>query len=186
MQSDKQHLDVDLGFLDGTRPPEAHAQATSRYRVNWRNISIIGGVIVTVVALIGVNNNTSSGVSPPASYPSSSTTTSKGQFSCSRYDSNQVDMMAPRNGSELEQEGDELKRRSDTLDSLKMRIDMSGVTQQSPQSAIDRYNAMISQYNAQLTSFKTDHASYQARLDTFNQKVDARNNYLSTHCRSVR
>jgi hypothetical protein len=186
MQSDKQHLDVDLGFLGEAKPRDAQARATSRYRVNWRNISIIGGVIITGLVLIGLSNNTSSGVSPPASHAPSATTVSNGQFSCSRYDSNQVDMMEPRNGSELEQEGEELKRRRDTLDSLKMRIDMSGVTQQSPQPAIDRYNAMISQYNVQLTSFKTDYASHQARLDTFNQKVDARNNYLTTHCRRAR
>jgi hypothetical protein len=183
MRSDKEHLDVDLGFLDEAKPREAQAPAASRYRVNWRNISVIGGVIITGLVLIGLSDKTSSGHPPPTSYAPSTTTVSNGQFSCSRYDSNQADVMAPKNGSELDQEEEELKRRRDTLNSLKTRIDMSGVTQHSSQSSIDRYNSMIDQYNVQLTSFKTDSASHQTRIETYNQKVGARNSYLLSHCR---
>jgi hypothetical protein len=119
---------------------------------------------------------------PPAA--DSTTTVNNGQFSCASYDSNQADLMAPRNEFELDQEEQELKRRGDVLDSLKVQIDTSGVTQYSSQASIDRYNAMISQYNAQLTSFRADYSSHQSRVNVYNQQVQARNNYLLTHCRS--
>lgn len=188
MQSDKERLDEDLSFLDEVKPREAQTQAASTYKTNWRNIAVIGGVMIVVLVWIVLSNNTSSTRSTPASYAplaaDSTTTVNNGQFSCSSYDSNQADLMAPRNEFELDQEEQELKRRGDVLDSLKVQIDTSGVTQYPSQASIDRYNAMISQYNAQLTSFRTDYSSHQSRVNVYNQQVQARNNYLLTHCRS--
>ena len=186
MHSDKEHLNVDLAFLDEARPREAEALAASKYKVNWRNIAIIGGLIVVVFIWIGLSDNTSSQRATPTSYARPATTVSNGQFSCSSYASNQADLMQPKNELELNQEEEELKHRSDALDSLKIQIDASGVTQYTSQSSIGRYNAMVSQYNAQLTSLKTDYSSHQARIDIYNQQVQARNSYLLAHCRSSR
>ena len=52
MQNDKEHLNVDLGFLDEAQPREAETLAKSGYKVNWRNIAIIGGRQVVHVAKI--------------------------------------------------------------------------------------------------------------------------------------
>ena len=53
MQGDKEHLNVDLGFLDEAKPREAQTQAASTYKVNWRNIAIIGGLVIVVFIWIG-------------------------------------------------------------------------------------------------------------------------------------
>jgi hypothetical protein len=90
MQSDKEHLNVDLGFLDEAKPREAQAQAASEYKVNWRNLAIIGGLIIVVLIWIGSSDNTSSQRSTPSSYAPPATTVSNGQFSCSSYDSNKL------------------------------------------------------------------------------------------------
>ncbi len=203
MQSDKEHLNVDLGFLDEAKPREAQTQVASTYNVNWRNIAIISGLVIAFFVWIGSSDNTSSRRSTPTSYTpprtyqpqtpvyqppaaDGATTVKNGQFSCSNYDSNQADLMAPKNEFELAQEEEELKRRSDALDSLKLQIDTSGVTQYSGRGSIDRYNAMVSRYNSLLTSFKADYSSHQTRIDIYNQQVQARNNYLLTHCRRGR
>jgi len=203
MQGDKEHLNVDLGFLDEAKPREAETLAASTYKVNWRNIAIIGGLLIVFFIWIASSDNTSTrrpvptSYTPPPTYQpqtpvheppalNNANTVSNGQFSCSRYDSNQADLMAPKNEIELTQEEEELKRGSDALDSLKLQIDTSRVNQYSDQVSIDRYNAMISRYNAQLTSLKRDYSSHQIRIDIYNQQVQGRNNYLLTHCRRNR
>jgi hypothetical protein len=190
MQSDRDHLKVDLGFLDEAKPHEVRTQTASKYRVNWLNIAIIGGLIIVFLIWIASNVNTSNRRSAPSTYAPLAAdtvgTVNNGQFGCSRYDSNQVDLMAPKNEFALNQEEEELKRRGDVLDSLKAQIDTSGITQYSDQASIDRYYAMVAQYNAQLGSLRADYSSHQARIETYNQQVQARNNYLLTHCRSSR
>jgi len=190
MQSDRDRLNVDLGFLDEAKPREVQTQAASKYKVNWRNIGIIGGLIIVVLIWIASNDNTSNQRSAPPAYAPPATdsgaTVNNGQFSCSRYDSDQADLMAPKNEFALNQEEEELRRRGDAVDSLKSQIDASGVTQYSDQASIDRYNAMVSRYNAQLTSLRADYSSHQTRVGIYNQQVQARNNYLLTHCRRGR
>jgi hypothetical protein len=110
-------------------------------------------------------------------------TVNNGQFRCSLSDSNQADAMSPQNEFELNRETSEFKRRGQALDSLKNIIESSRVNEYSDQYSIDRFNAMIDQYNMQLTQYKVDYTSYQAHLNLYNQRVDARNNYLLTHCR---
>jgi hypothetical protein len=202
MQGDKEYLNVDLGFLDEAKPREAQTRAASAYKVNWRNIAVIGGLVIIVFIWIGSSDKTSSRRSAPTAYTlpptyrplpvyqppaaSSATTVNNGQFSCSRYDSNQADLMQPKNTFELTQEEEELKRPSDALGSLKLQIDASRVTQYSEQASIDRYNAMVSRYNVQLTSLERDYSSRQTRVDIYKQQVQARNNYLLKRCRRSR
>ncbi len=217
MQRDKEHLNVDLGFLDEAKPREAQAQASSTYKVNWRNIAVIGGLVLVFFIWIASSDNAPSRRSAPASgtLPStyqpqkpvyepnpfdqindqdpepapranSFTNTNNGQFRCSSYDSNQADLMAPKNEFELTFEQQQLERQRDALNSLKLQIDLSGVTQYSDQASINSYNILVSQYNEQLSSFKAGSLSYQTRVDTYNQQVQARNNYLLTHCRRSR
>jgi len=204
MQNDKEHLDVDLGFLDAAKPRYVETKATSSYKVNWRNITVIGGIIAAFIGWIVISDNSSPNRSTPSSSYGSPTTyqpqapayrppaadaagtVTNGQFRCSSYDSRQADLLAPTNDRELMLEKEEMKSRSDQLDSLKLKIDTSGVTSYSDQAEIDRYNAMVARYNRQLTSWKADYMAHQARIDTYNQQVQARNNYLLTNCRRSR
>jgi hypothetical protein len=203
MQNDKKHLDVDLGFLDEAKRPEAQVKAVSAYKVNWRNILVIGGLIVAVIGWITFNDDSSPrrsmptpGASaptyqsqPPAHQPpvaDDSSATSNGQFSCSQSDSRQADLLMPTNQGQIEQEEQELDSRSRALNALKFQIDASNVNQDSDQFEIDSYNEMIERYNAELTSVKSAYASHQANIDYFNQQIQAHNNYLLTHCRRGR
>ena len=49
MQNDKERLNVDLSFLDEAKPRETEAAAKSGYKVNWRKITIIGGLILAAI-----------------------------------------------------------------------------------------------------------------------------------------
>lgn len=197
MQDNKEHLNVDLGFLDEAKPQEAQVKAASTYKVNWRNIAIIGGLIIAGVAWIGLSDNSSGDrntVPAPYSTPStyqapvtgSTSNVSNGDFRCSSYDSSQADSMTPKNAYEITQEEDDLKRKSTSLESLKAQIDSSGVNGYSDQYAIDNYNAMVSRYNAELSAFRSEYTSHQTRVDIYNQQVQARNDYLEAHCRRNR
>src|SRR5262245_19275881 len=107
MQDNKEHLNVDLGFLDEAKPRDAEIKAASGYKVNRRNITIIGGIIVAFIGWIALSYNSSptrstpSSYSPPTTYqpqapayqpPAAVTsgTATNGQFRCSSYDSRQA------------------------------------------------------------------------------------------------
>lgn len=202
MQNNKEHLNVDLGFLDEAKPQEVQTKTASTYKVNWRNIAIIGGLVVAVIIWIAASDNGSSNRSAPSSYTPATTyqppasvyqppaantgTTANGDFRCSSYDSSQADLVAPKNEFEITQEEESLRRKNAALDSLKAQIDSSSVNQYSDQFAIDNYNGMVSRYNAQVASLKSEYAAHQTKVDIYNQQVEARNNYLQTHCRRSR
>jgi hypothetical protein len=195
MRNDKEQLNVDLSFLDEAKSRETETAAKSDFKVNWRNIAIIGGLILAAVIWANLDDKSSAprsaGTTPTASAPAyqapaanSAGTVKNGQFSCSRYDSDQADRLSPVGDAELTMQQQALERRSNALDGLKTQVDRSTVSQYSNQSAINNYNAMVAQYNAQLGVFRSDAATYQSRVDQFNAQVQVHNNYLLTHCRS--
>ncbi|MHB8667218.1 MAG: hypothetical protein ACYC7B_06835 [Burkholderiales bacterium] len=193
MQNDKNKLDVDLGFLDEAKPRDAETNAASSYKINWRNIAIIGGLIIAIIIWVNLDDKSSTPrrsptpvASAPAYQPPADTsgTVRNGQYHCSRYDSDQADRLSPVGESDLTMQQQTLERRSNALDSLKTQISLNAVNQYSDQSAIDSYNALVDRYNAQLTAFKADAAVLQSRIDQFNAQVQAHNNYLIAHCRS--
>src|SRR5262245_6283627 len=106
MQDDKEHLNVDFGFLDEAKPRDAEIKAASGYKVKWRNITIIGVIIVAFIGWIALSDNSSPSRSTPSSYSPPTTyqpqapayqppavdgsgTVTNGQFRCSSYDSRQ-------------------------------------------------------------------------------------------------
>jgi len=197
MQNDKEHLNVDLGFLDEAKPRETETLVKSGYKTNWRNIAIIGGlIVVAVIWAIADNTPSAPGTStaaPANSAPASSDqapaddssgAVRNGQFTCSRYDSDQADRLSPAGESDLTIEKEALEGRRSTLDNLKSQMNLSSVDQNSDQTAIDSYNAMVEQYNTQLDALKSDEAAYQGKVDQFNAQVQAHNDYLTAHCRS--
>ena len=187
MVKDKDRLDIDLGFLDQAKPRDAETKAVSKYKFNWRNITIIVGIIGGLFVWGSINYNHPS----PRSYPSTYTppaashddTVANGQFRCSSYDSRQANALSPSNEVSIQKETDDLNLRAQELDALKTKINTNTVNQYSPQYLIDSYNGMIDTFNAQLTDFKTDSAAHQQRVDIFNAQVEAHNNYLIAHCR---
>ena len=187
MQNDKELLNIDLGFLDEVKPIVAKTHSVSKYKFNWRNILVIVGIVGGLFVWGSMSDNNSSPRRTPSSYTPQATdndaTVSNGQFRCSRYDSQQADTLSPKNEFQMKNEEQELQKRSQELDSLKRRINMSSVTASSDQYSIDRYNGLIDSYNAKVTRFKADHEAYEGRITSFNASVEAHNNYLIAHCR---
>jgi hypothetical protein len=203
MQKDNQHLNFDLDFLDNVEVTNAKTHAASRYKVNWRNITIIAGLIIAFFIWFETNDKpssqqpaSSSSISSPtygrqeSPYPPSeidnTATVDNGQFYCSQPDLPQAKLLSPSNTAQLEQEEQELERRNHALDSLRLQIEASGVTPYSDQTDIDRYNAMVAQYNAKLVAVRAAYSSHQTNKDVYNQQVEDYNNFLLTHCRKGR
>ncbi len=187
MQNDKDRLNHDFGFLDEAKPRDAETKAVSKYRVNWRNIIIIVAIIGGLYIWVSMSDNTPSSrpyqsdSTPPAA--GTGDTVSNGQFRCSSYDSHQADVLSPTNEVAIQQETDDLKRRTQALDALSAKINTSAINQSSSQNLIDGYNGMVESYNAKLTAFKADGAAHHHKVETFNAQVEAHNNYLIAHCR---
>lgn len=197
MKKDK-HLDIDLDFLDEEAPKVkakssdgSTEEKTSKVKVKWKNIAIIGGIILFFVWLGSLDSGTSSSTnysntSSITSYNSQSDDVTVGQYRCSSYSSSQADKLKPSyTESEIDAEGTALEQRAGAIEQSANKIDTMYVDETS-QYAIDSYNSLVSSHNTKIASFKKDYAAYEAKLDRFNAQVDAYNNYLETNCRKVR
>lgn len=200
MQDNKKKLDFDLSFLDANsprevaKPREAEAIRESSYKTNWRNIIIIGALILGALIWLSSNNSSSpprvvqsEPASPPVTAVNPQVTSptgnvQNGEFRCSSYHSAEADRLSPPNEYEITNEATLLQTRQDALNDLEAQIKSNPVTQNSSQKLIDRYNAMIDRYNAQLNSLKADFNTHGVRVDRFNDQVKAHNNYLLANC----
>lgn len=210
MEESKDHLNIDLEFLDKKEPvrvapkpePPKENEPNWRYydpnnvnpnsgkQYNWKSILIIGGVILYFGwAIFSDNNstsNTNSGNYTPLSVnqaSSNSDTVVIGEYRCSRYNYDKAVALAP---SESEQQidtaGNALEYRSNEIDRLKNEIASSYVTEYSSQYEINQYNVAVNEYNSKLTLYKRDAASFSSRVDKYNAQVDVHNNYLRNNC----
>lgn len=211
MTDKKEHLKIDLNFLDKNETPRnnfsnvplqddsvSDSDTTAKnqppvsgpistgYQYNWKNIFIIGGIIFLIGWAIFSDNGSSSSTSTSgSSYTPSANSgnVTNGQYSCSSYDSNQADALDPSDSKlELDFAQSAISTRSNELDQLKREIDNSYVNEYSSQYEIDNFNEQVDTYNAKLASYKRDAASLSARIDQFNAQIERRNNYLITHC----
>lgn len=195
------HLDIDLDFLDeeaskvkAKSSDGSTQEKTTKVKVKWKNIAIIGGIILFSVWL-GWLGSLESGTSSSTNYSNTSSTTSYnsqsddvtvGQYRCSSYSSSQADKLKPSyTESEIDAEGTALEQRAGAIEQSANKIDTMYVDETS-QYAIDSYNSLVSSHNTEIDSFKKDYAAYEAKLDRFNAQVDAYNNYLETNCHKVR
>ena len=194
MQDNKEHLKIDLEFLDKKdsvrgKPITASGGSsplnTNKY--NWRKVLFISGIILffgwAIFSDSGSSSPTSTSNSSYSQPATSGGTVRNGQYSCSRYDSDQADSLDP---TESEQQvtlaQNLLQQRANELDRLKNEIDDSSVNDYSPQYVIDDYNEQVDTYNSKLTSYKRDASSMSSRIDQYNAQVERRNNYLIANC----
>jgi len=203
MKEQKDHLDIDLEFLDKKEPvrvapkPESSVgQASSTQKslstdrkYNWKNILIIGGVVLFFGWVIFSDDSSSSSTNtytPPAqtsNYNSDDDTVMVGEYSCSRYHYNQAVALDP---DETEQQIDSaqsaLEYRTNRLENLKSEIDNSYVNDYSAQWEINEYNEKVDEYNSLLPAYKRDLANIDSRIDTYNAQIQRHNNYLVANC----
>lgn len=187
-----EHLDFNTDFLDKDTLPKtgaiSHAKPLSeKIKYNWKKILIIGGVILFIGWIIFSDSGSSSSTSTSnSSYTPPATnggTVRNGQYSCSRYDSDQADSLDPKESEQqMTLAQNLLEQMANELDRLKNEIDNSYVNDSSSQYEIDDYNEKIDTYNSKLNSYKRDASNMSSRIDQYNVQVERRNNYLIAHC----
>jgi hypothetical protein len=202
MEQDKQHLDIDLEFLDkdsskkdgAIRNETRKNTSVPKLKLSKSQIKkylIIGGVVIFFGWVIFSDNNSSTSTTNTGSYTPSSVNQASsdsdtfviGEYRCSRYNYDKAVTLAP---SESEQQIDTarnaLEYKSNELDRLKNEIDSSYVNEYSSQYEINQYNATVNEYNSKLASYKRDETSFSSRVDRYNAQVEAHNNYLRNNC----
>lgn len=205
MKESKNHLNIDLEFLDKKEPPvatpkpDSHTRQTSGastsksdgHRYNWKNILIIAGIVLFISWVIVYSDNGSSGSSTntPASpsqasnYDTDDDSVMEGEYSCSRYYYNQVVAIRPtETEQQIENAQTSLKNKSDEIDRLKNKIDNSYVNEYSEQWEIDQYNKMVNEYNSGLSAYNQSLTNLDARIDKYNAQIQKHNNYLIANC----
>src|SRR3989344_2136021 len=204
MKESKDHLDIDLEFLDKKEPlrvaPKPHEQTSSTSKspstgrkYNWKNILIIGGIILFFVWVIFSDDSGSSSTTNTYTPPASGQNTSGsgdnvrlGEYSCSRYHYNQAVALDPdETEQQIESASSAFEYRTNALERLKDEIDNSYVNDYSAQWEIDDYNAKVDEYNSKLPAYKRDLASLDSRIDKYNAQIQKHNDYLTANCTKV-
>ena len=204
MKNDKDHLDIDLEFLDKKEPTKATpkqadaGQATptptpvsTGYKYNWKNILIIGGIVLFIGwAMFGSDDGSSSNstntYTPPvqtSNYNTGNDDVMVGEYSCSRSHYNQAVALDPdETEQQIESASSAFEYRTNAMKRLKDEIDSSYVNDYSEQWEIDDYNAKVDDYNSKLPAYKRDLANLDSRIDQYNAQIQTHNNYLVANC----
>lgn len=201
MKNDKDHLDIDLEFLDKKEPPKATPKqadvgqttptpVSTGYKYNWKNILIIGGIVLFIGwAMFSSDDGSSSSTNtytPPAqtsNYNTGNDDVMVGEYSCSRYNYNQAVALNPdETEQQIESASTAFEYRTNAMKRLKDEIDNSYVNDYSEQWEIDDYNAKVDDYNSKLPAYKRDLASLDSRIDQYNAQIQTHNNYLVANC----
>lgn len=196
-------LDFNLDFLDdkdsskkviSTRKHNIYSKKNKTQKHDWKNILIIGGVILFFVWVIfsddgsststNNTNNTNSYVAPSVKQASSNDDTYIiGEYRCSKYDYDKaVELTPTETEQQLNTARNALEYKGNEIDRLKNEIDNSYVSEYSSQYEIDQYNETVNEYNSKLTSYKQDEESFSSRIDRYNAQVEVHNNYLKNNC----
>ncbi len=201
MKDKNDHIDIDLEFLDRKEPlrvapkPDAYTgnssgtPVSSGNKYNWKNILIIGGVVLFFVWIIYSGDNSSTSTSSTGSSVSTeqvqnnNDTVSVGEYSCSSYNASKADSLKPASFTkqQLDSEQQILDARATSLERSSNDIDSAYVDETS-QYSVNSYNRQINEHNAKLEAFKRDSQSYETKLDQYNAQVDSYNNFLQTNC----
>jgi hypothetical protein len=206
MKEPKDHLNIDLDFLDKKEPvrvappkPEppkgsepnwryydpnkAKANSGSGKKYNWKNILIIGGIVLFFgwVIFSGSGSSTSTSTSDTSG---NNVLSEGGQtFSCSDYNYNRAVQLKPSSatGAQLASESNSLDNRIAANKAEKTRIDAMYVDQ-SDLAAIDSYNASVDSYNSERAALISETSDWDAKNKAFNSQIDTYNNFLDANC----
>lgn len=208
MKEQKDHLDIDMEFLDKkdsvrvTPKPESNTRQTSstpKYpstarKYNWKNILIIGSVILFFGWVIFSDDGSSSSSTTNTYTPPASGQTSNGngdsirlgEYSCSQYHYNQAVALDPdETERQIESANSAFEYHTNDLERLRDEIDNSYVNDYSAQWEIDDYNAKVDEYNSKLPVYERDLASLDSRIDKYNAQIQKHNDYLTANCTKV-
>ncbi len=208
MKESKDHLNIDLEFLDKKEPvrvapkPEppkgdepnwryydpniAKANSGSGEKYNWKNILIISGIVLFFGWVIFSNSGNSN--SPSSSTGASSNTNSAnnvvtGQYMCSQYNHNRAGELEPSKSQEaaLKSEESSLSLEGNRLSTEKDQLQNEYVDQ-SDQNSIDTHNAAVDDLNSRLASYRYRLTQHSQAIDAYNIKVGVYNNFLIKNC----
>jgi hypothetical protein len=203
MKNDKDHLDIDLEFLDKKEQPKATPKqadvdevastptpVSTGYKYNWKNILIIGGIILFIGWAMfssddgsSSNSTTNTNTAPASSQISNGDELMIGQYSCSRYHYDQAVALDPdETEQQIENARIAIETRTNVLERIKKQIDSSYVNDYSDQWEIDQYNELVDDYNSKLPAYKRDLADLDTRIDRYNAQIQKHNNYLVANC----
>lgn len=198
MKNDKEHLDIDLEFLDrkeaskavpacDTASTQGHSSSattsntvSSGYQYNWKNILIIGGIIFFFGWAIFSDSGSSS---TPSSDSNDLFTDGSQTFHCSDSNYDRAMQLKPSvsRGAQLATESDSLdariaanKAEKDSLDGMYF--------DENDQYSVDNYNSRVDDYNTERQRLITAVDSWTQRNDAFNSQIDTYNNFLDANC----
>jgi hypothetical protein len=212
MKESKNHLDIDLEFLDKKEPlrvapkkpepPKANepnwrfydpknANSGKSYsgsqKYNWKNILIIGGVILffgwAIFSGSSDSTSTSNSTYTPTTNSNNLLTEGGNTFRCSDSNYNRAVQLKPSSatGAQLASESDSLDARISASKADKAEIDAMYVDE-NDQDAVDSYNERVDSYNSERAALISQSNDWDARHTAFNSQIDAYNNFLDANC----
>jgi hypothetical protein len=209
MKESKDHLNIDLEFLDKKEPvrvapkkPEPpkgnepnwrfynpnNVNSKSGKQYKWKNILIVGGIILFIGWAIFSDSGSSSTSSSNSTYspPSGSNNLlSEGghTFRCSDSNYNKAIQLKPSisMGAQLANESDGLDARITANKAEKASLDGMYVDE-NDQYEVDSYNSRVDSYNAERQRLMTAANSWDQKSKAFDSQIDTYNNFLDTNC----
>lgn len=200
MKDQKDHLDIDLEFLDkkdsvrvapkpesnaGQTPSTPKAPSTDT-KYNWKNILIIGGIVLFFGWAIfsgSDSSSTSDSTYTPTSGSNNLLSDGGQTFRCS--DSNYDRAMALKPSTSL---GAQLASESDRLDSQiaankAEKSDLeSTYVDEDDEYEVDNYNYRVDSYNSERQRLMNAANSWDQRSKAFDASIDTYNNFLDANC----
>jgi hypothetical protein len=208
MKDQKEHIDIDLEFLDKKEPirvapkkPEppkanepnwrfynpnnANSKAGNTRKYNWKNILIIGGVVLFFGWAIfsGSSDSTSNSTYTPTTNSNNLLSEGGNTFRCSDSNYDRAMQLKPSasTGAQLASESDSLDARISASKADKAELD-SMYVDESDQYAIDSYNERVDSYNSERAALLSQSNNWDARHKAFDNQIDTYNNFLDANC----
>lgn len=196
MKDQKEHIDIDLEFLDKKEPirvapkkPEPlkanESKAGDTRKYNWKNILIISGVVLFFgwVIFSGSSDSNSNSAYTPTTNSNNLLAEGGNTFRCSDSNYDRAMQLKPSAsiGAQLAIESSSLDTRISASKAEKTALD-SMYVDENDQYAIDSYNARVDSYNSERTSLISESNNWDARHTAFDNQIDTYNNFLDTNC----
>lgn len=200
MKDQKEHININLEFLDKKEPvrvapkPESNAGQTSstpkasstNTKYNWKNILIIGGIVLFFGWAIfsGSDSSSTSGSTYTPTSDSNNLLSDGGQtFRCSDSNYDRAMALKPSTslGAQLATESDTLNRQIAANKAEKTDLDSTYVDE-NDQYEVDNYNYRVDSYNSKRQRLMNAANSWDQRSKAFDVSIDTYNNFLDANC----